>query len=173
MILSLFTGFGGAANAIQNAPAQNLMRDVNQRDAEIAASKENWEGAEVAMPLVLNQSMIGFSGENTEVEVQAVMTDVWYLGVLTIEEYASLFPAGVDLSRAEYLSRDVREYIAGISEEERLTYRSQAEAKLNMEQQFVWEAAMDDQDYSDKLAIEGKRRALYEATETMAPAGRW
>ena len=54
------------------------------------------------MPLQLDKSSIGFSAQSAEgVEVTAYMTGLQYLGLLSLDEYASFFPIGLDLERAE------------------------------------------------------------------------
>ena len=56
----------------------------------------------------------------------------------------------------EYLSYQQKQGLKEMSEEERLSYRAAAEAKLNMQEWFIWEAVMDGKDYSDQITFETK-----------------
>ena len=122
------------------------------------------------MPLVFDRPSIGFNEDLGEVELTAYMTDIQYLGVLSsVDEYASFFPASLNMDNVSYLSYQVRQYIAGLTEEKRMQYRTAAEAKLNLKEQFIWEAALNGNDYSDKIEIIPQGWTIYEATETTAP----
>jgi len=68
------------------------------------------------MPLTLDKDYIGFGQGIEENEVTAYMTDIQYLG-LDLNEYAAFFPISLDLSKAEYLTEEQREYIDSLSEE--------------------------------------------------------
>ena len=150
MTLSLLTGISGPGAAAMIEAAQQA-KTRNQADVETAASKTDLEGAEIPMPLVLDKTSIGFTQGYEETEVTAYMTDIQYLGLLSIEEYAAFFPASLNLERVEYLSRDQRKYMATLDEPRRLSLRAQAEAKLKLKEQFVWEAMFGEEDYSDDL----------------------
>ena len=168
MTLSLLTGISGpGAAAVIEAAQQAKTR--NQADVETAASKTDLEGAEIPMPLVLDKTSIGFTQGYEETEVTAYMTDIQYLGLLSIEEYAAFFPASLNLERVEYLSRDQRKYMATLDEPRRLSLRAQAEAKLKLKEQFVWEAMFGEEDYSDELSFEPVSWTIYDASETTAP----
>ena len=127
-------------------------------------------GGEIPMPLSLDKDFIGFTEDSGVVEVTATMTDLQYLGVLTLEEYASFFPIGLDLDRVEYLTRSQRQYIASMGEEMRIAYRAQAEAKLKVKEQFHWIAVYNGVDYSDKVSFEPVKWVIHEATQDMAPS---
>ncbi len=174
MILSLFTGFGGSVVAAEaSQPGEE-----DKRGAGKAVSQWGKGDGQIAMPLMLDQSMIGFTGENDTTEVTAYMTDIWYLNtndnlVISLEEYAAFFPASLDLEEVSYLSRDMRKALestlAAMDEEKRLSLRAGAEVKLDMKNQFIWEAALEGSDYSDKLEIEPVRWTIYEASRNNAP----
>ena len=121
------------------------------------------------MPMALDQSFLVFAEGSDTAEVTAYMTDLQYLGLLTWEEYAAFIPASVSLDRVEYLTHDQRQYIAGLTESQRLSLRAQAEAKLQLEDQFIWDAVLGDIDDSEKLAFAPKSWTIYDATETSAP----
>ncbi|MBP3520316.1 MAG: hypothetical protein J6J87_03105, partial [Oscillospiraceae bacterium] len=124
------------------------------------------------MPLVLDKNQLGFYAGQLEYEVTAYMTDLQYLGGedgLTFEEYASFFPAWVDLDKVEYLTYQQKQALKQITEEQRLAHRAAAEAKLDLQEQFVWEAAMDGEDYSDQITFEPKSWIIYDATQDSAP----
>lgn len=61
MVLSLFTGFTGAsaAEAAQTLAVNQSRIAARQNNVSTAASKDYREGAEIAMPLVLDQSGFG------------------------------------------------------------------------------------------------------------------
>ena len=72
MILSLFTGFGGSVVAAEaSQPGEE-----DKRGAGKAVSQWGKGDGQIAMPLMLDQSMIGFTGENDTTEVTAYMTDI-------------------------------------------------------------------------------------------------
>ena len=172
MVLSLFTGFSGAG-AVETEPtarAVGVTRSGLQRDAQVVMSKENLGAAQIAMPMVIDKTSIGFTGDAGEQEVVAYMTDIQYLGLFTdIREYAAFFPASMDLSKATYLTRDQRQAIAAVSEGERLSIRAQAEAKLDLRNQFIWESTVDGEEPSQDLSFEPLEWTIYDATESSAP----
>lgn len=124
---------------------------------------------EIPMPLTLDKNYIGFTAGSDEVEVVAMMDDIQYLGVLDADEYASFFPVWLDLSKAEYLTGDQRDYIGQMDEATRSSYRASAMSKLQLKEQFVWSAEYEDTDYSDSLSFEPLKWSVYEATETEPP----
>ncbi|MDE6107544.1 MAG: hypothetical protein K2F83_02575, partial [Oscillospiraceae bacterium] len=162
MVTASATVDAKAANAISR-PLQDLEGDDILKSKQDSASQEA-----VPMPLQLSVSQIGFSESLLENEVTAYMTDLQYLN-LTLEEYASFFPAWVDLDRVDYLTYQLRQAIKEMKETQRMSYRAAAEAKLDLQSQFIWEATYDGQDYSDKLAFEPQSWTIYEATESRAP----
>ena len=68
MVLSLFTGFSGADAAETEAAARavGVTRSGLQRDAQVVMSKENLGAAQIAMPMVIDKTSIGFTGEAGE-----------------------------------------------------------------------------------------------------------
>ena len=121
------------------------------------------------MPLVLDKSSIGFTADSDMVEVTAYMTDIQYLSLLTLDEYAAFIPVTVDLDKVTYLDHESREYIASISEEKRMELRAQAVNKLRLEEQFIWEAFWNETDYSDKLEITPVDWFIVDAKDESAP----
>lgn len=172
MALSLVTTTGLSATGPEDGAraATPLSRtSLSNRDtAEQILSKDTAAGS-IPMPMALDKSFLVFAEDSGTDEVTAYMTNILYLGVLTLEEYAAFFPVGVNLDRVEYLTRDQRRYISSIPEEQRLSLRAQAEAKLDLKEQFIWSAVMGDTDDSKKLAFEPKSWTVYDATETSAP----
>ena len=172
MILSLFSsgGFAMAADESYISSQPSRVAAVSAREWAQRVSKDSGSGT-VAMPLQLDRASIGFSSESDEaVEVTAYMTDIRYLGLLTLEEYASFFPVGLDLERAEYLTSSLRESIAAMSEADRASHRREAERKLDVENQFLWDnVAGEDGEKIENLAFEPVAYTIYEATENTAP----
>lgn len=122
-------------------------------------------------PLVLDQPTIGFTAEQTTVRVRATVTDVRYLGALSsLEEFASFFPADVDLDECEYLTSDLRESIGQMDEATRRSYRGQAIGKLNVTEQFLWSTVFNGYDYKDYIKIEVVDYSVRDASEDMAPS---
>ncbi|MEG2420703.1 MAG: hypothetical protein RSB55_04065, partial [Oscillospiraceae bacterium] len=121
------------------------------------------------MPLVLDKNSIGFTADKPETEVTATMTDVWYLGVLTVEEYASLFPVGLDMSKVEYLAADLRDAVAQVNQETRLANRANAMLKLDVQQRFVWDGIYDGKDFGAYLSFTPQSWGVMDARETQAP----
>ena len=126
MAASLVTTTGISASASENEArvALPLSRSAlsNRTESRPILSKEGGN-ASIPMPMALDQSFLMFAEDNDTAEVTAYMTDIQYLGVLTLEEYAAFIPASVNLDRVEYLTRDQRQYIAGLTETERLRDR--------------------------------------------------
>lgn len=168
MTLSLFTGLVPTAQAEDLAAAVAQTKDRGQSSVDTVASKYDLGSADIAMPLTLDPSAVVFSEGEDTIEVTAYMTDIQYLG-LTLDQYAAFIPTSVDLDRVTYLTHEQREYIKGLSESQRLSKRPSAEAALKLKQQFVWEAAMEDEDYSDSLSIEPVSWTIYEGTRDRAP----
>ena len=172
MALSLITTTGISASASEDEAraAMPLSRTAlsNRADSRPILSKEPGGGS-IPMPMALDQSFLVFAEGSDTAEVTAYMTDLQYLGLLTWEEYAAFIPASVSLDRVEYLTHDQRQYIAGLTESQRLSLRAQAEAKLQLEDQFIWDAVLGDIDDSEKLAFAPKSWTIYDATETSAP----
>ena len=173
MVLSMFTGFGGAAAT--EAEARSAVNHVKQvRDVQnlsatpVAASKLD-AAAGIPMPLSLSTGAMGFYEGMEEQEVTAYMTDLWYLGLLTVDEYAAFFPVTLDLDRVDYISHQFKNYIGQLKEADRLALRAKAEAKLDLKEQFIWDAVIGEEDHSEDLSFEPVEWSIYEATQTSAP----
>ena len=170
MALSILPSGGATATASIPKTAISASRPAQDLGAEdILASKQDGNDGGIPMPLQLSQTQLGFTEGLLENRVTAYMTDLQYLDVLTFEEYASFFPAWVDLDKVEYLTYQQKQSIQSMKESERLAYRASAEAKIDIQTQFIWEATMDGEDYSDKIAFEPESWFIYEATEDQAP----
>ena len=172
MALSLFPFGSVTATTTSLKTAESGSRPAQDIGSDAVLASKDMVNGEIAMPLVLSNNQLGFSEGMLEHEVTAYMTDLQYLGGenrLTFEEYASFFPASVDLDRVEYLSYQQKQGLKEMSEEERLSYRAAAEAKLNMQEWFIWEAVMDGKDYSDQITFETKSWTIYDATQDSAP----
>ena len=172
MALSLFPFGSVTATTTSLKTAESGSRPAQELGSDAVLASKDMVNGEIAMPLVLSNNQLGFSEGMLEHEVTAYMTDLQYLGGenrLTFEEYASFFPASVDLDRVEYLSYQQKQGLKEMSEEERLSYRAAAEAKLNMQEWFIWEAVMDGKDYSDQITFETKSWTIYDATQDSAP----
>ena len=136
MALSLFPFGSVTATTTSLKTAESGSRPAQELGSDAVLASKDMVNGEIAMPLVLSNNQLGFSEGMLEHEVTAYMTDLQYLGGenrLTFEEYASFFPASVDLDRVEYLSYQQKQGLKEMSEEERLSYRAAAEAKLNMQ----------------------------------------
>lgn len=173
MVLSMFTGFSGAgATEVEARTAVNQVKRVRDEQsldaARIAPSKLDGT-AGISMPLSLSTTAMGFYEGLEEQEVTAYMTDLWYLGLLTADEYAAFFPVSLDLDRVDYISHQFKNYIGQIKEADRLALRAQAEAKLDLKEQFIWSAAVGEEDHSDDLSFEPVSWTIYEATQNSAP----
>ena len=170
MVMSLLTSAGITASA-----ESETMTAIHALRQDAVALRETFRletkdgNSEIPMPLVLDKSTIGFTAEADCVEVTAYMTDIQYLGLLTIQEYAAFIPASVDMDKVTYLDRDGKDFVAAMTEEERLQLRAEAEAKLQLEEQFIWEAFWNEVDYSDKLEITPTSWHIREADEENAP----
>ena len=171
MVLSLISSTGISASAaepeLKTATPVSHGIAVEARSALARASK--YGGGDVSMPLVLDKSSIGFTADSDMVEVTAYMTDIQYLSLLTLDEYAAFIPVTVDLDKVTYLDHESREYIASISEEKRMELRAQAVNKLQLEEQFIWEAFWDETDYSDELEITPVDWFIVDAKAESAP----
>lgn len=173
MVLSMVTSSGLGyvnASAHEDDPPPGQEQIDKDKDNTVSEGKENSEPVEIAMPLELDKSAIGFSQGMESVEVTATMTDVQYLGVLSIDEYASFFPVELNLSKVDYLTDDQKSYINSMSEADRAASRSAALAKLQVKEQFIWEAAYDGKSYDDSILIEPIAFGVREATEDRAPS---
>lgn len=172
MALSLLPFGGATATTTSSKTAESGSRPVQELGSDAILASKDMGSGEIAMPLVLDKSQLGFYDGQLEQEVTAYMTDLQYLGGgdgLTFEEYASFFPAWVDLDKVDYLTYQQKQALKNIPEEKRLAHRAAAEAKLDLQEQFVWEAAMDGEDYSDQITFEPKSWIIYEATQDSAP----
>ena len=118
---------GTEAEAAQSRVAAMPSRAelVSRQSSQRIALKESGNGS-VAMPITLDKSFVGFTADSDKVEVTATMTDIQYLGVLTLEEYAAFIPASVNVERVTYLNHSQRQYIDRIPESQRLSLRAQA-----------------------------------------------
>lgn len=173
MVLSMVTSSGLGyvnASAHEDDPPPGQEQIDKDKDNTVSEGKENSEPVEIAMPLELDKSAIGFSQGMESVEVTATMTDVQYLGVLSMDEYASFFPVELNLSKVDYLTDDQKNYINSMSEADRAASRSAALAKLQVKEQFIWEAAYDGKSYDDSILIEPIAFGVREATEDRAPS---
>ena len=168
MVLSLLSSTGISAAAENNPTAVQTSHGDALSSRSMSTRGQKFGEEAVSMPLVLDKSSIGFMADSEPVEVTAYMTDIKYLG-MTLEEYASFIPVTVDMDYVDYLDREQREYVASMTEERRISYRAQAEAKLQLKKQFIWEAAINDQDFSNKLEITPITWTIYEATQDQAP----
>ena len=119
MALSLVssTGISASAAETETKTASQATHRAAVAARTFAARASKYGGGEVSMPLVLDKSSIGFTADSDHVEVTAYMTDIQYLALLNLDEYASFIPATVDLDKVTYLDHESREYIAGLSEE--------------------------------------------------------
>ncbi len=107
---------------------------------------------------------LSFLGVSTE-GVYCEVTLKNLLGLLTIEECACFFPVDLDLAACSYLTNEYRQAIAAIPEADRRSLRGQVIAKLNVTEQFVWEAS----GYEDRLKIEIMDWGIADATEELPP----
>ena len=172
MALSMLTSVVNTSAAETTEPQLTAptSRSALKRSVSTALTSKRQQEGSIDMPLVLSSPSIGFSEElGDEMELTAFMTDIQYLGVLSVDEYASFFPASLNMDNVSYLTYWVRQNIAERTEKERMQYRTAAEAKLNLKEQFIWEAALNGIDYSDKIEIIPQGWTIYEATETTAP----
>lgn len=174
MVLSMFTGFSGAgATQAESRTAVNHVKQYREEQSLdgtlISASKVDEEGVQIPMPLSLSKSSMGFYKDLVEQEVTAYMTDLWYLGLLTVEEYAAFFPVSLDLDRVDYISHQLKQLIGQTREADRLALRKQAEAKLNLKEQFIWEAVAAEEGQSANITFEPVGWTIYEATQSSAP----
>ena len=107
MLLSTVTTAVAAGIGASTAPDSVVEEDPNK--GNIDNSNTDYEGDQTpeeepkySYPLVLDRYSIGFTPEQTTVRVQATVTDVRYLGALeSLEEFASFFPADLDLDACE------------------------------------------------------------------------
>ena len=130
------------------------------------------EPEDIAMPLELEKTSIGFGADSLKVSNTATMTDVQYLGVLSLEEYMSLVPTWVNVFSAPYLSQlDERTliYVDGMGAEERASYRESAIEKLSPANQMIIDAAYDGDDYSDDFDFEIISSTVVDATQDTPP----
>lgn len=174
MVLSMFTGFSGVgATQVEARTAVNHVkqyRDEQSLDGSyISASKVDEEGIQIPMPMGLSKSSMGFYKDMVEQEVTAYMTDLWYLGLLTVDEYAAFFPVSLDLDRVDYISHQLKQRIGQIREADRLALRKQAEAKLDLKEQFIWDVVAGEDGQDANISFEPIGWTIYEATQNSAP----
>lgn len=176
MLLSTVTTAVAAGIGASTAPDSVVEEDPNK--GNIDNSNTDYEGDQTpeeepkySYPLVLDRYSIGFTPEQTTVRVQATVTDVRYLGALeSLEEFASFFPADLDLDACEYLTEDLRQGIAQMDEDTRRSYRGEAIGKLRVTKQFVWSTIFEGYDYKDYIEIEVVDYSVRDASESMAPS---
>ncbi|MEG2679766.1 MAG: hypothetical protein RR949_07460, partial [Oscillospiraceae bacterium] len=163
MLLSFFSGI-----VVPAAAETPTVPPVTDSEKPTTPEADASGGGEIPMPLVLDKPSIGFTLDQKELEVTATMTDLRYLG-LTTEQYASLFPVGLDLSKAAYLDDATRSAVAGVDLQTRLANRADTFQKLDGNHQFVWEALYDQWDYSEYLTFQLQSWSVLEAREERAP----
>ena len=170
MVLSMFTGLGTPAEAAEvGAAALPVSKTASSARGQSVAAGKRSSSEGIAMPLVLDRTQIGFAEGVDGVEVTAYMTDIQYLGVLDLEEYAAFIPVSISLDKALWLDRELRSYVAEFTEEQRQAARGRALAKLQLEEQFIWDFVYGEEDYSDSLTITPVAFTVYDATRDTAP----
>ena len=167
------TGFAagvGASNEPDDAvdEPENTTPPVTPDVEDDTSSDEN---VEYPTPLILDQSAIAFSEQETTKRVRATVTDVRFLGTLTsLEEFAAFFPSDLDLNNCNYLTEDLKQSIAQLDEATRRSYRGQAIGKLKVTEQFVWSTVFNGYDYKDYIKIDVVDYAVHDASESMGPS---
>lgn len=102
MVLGMFTGLGTPAEAAEvGAAALPASKTTTSARGQSTTAGKRSSSEGIDMPLVLDRNQIGFAEGVDGVEITAYMTDIQYLGVLDLEEYAAFIPVSISLDKAQ------------------------------------------------------------------------